>query len=101
MQCISFIGGAKRGGRGQPGPFTGAAIRSQMYFYYTNRGAHIYLASGGNTPAPPLVSFINAEKYLGDNLQSLLSVCVCGGGGGYNACLESGQLTLLEANDTY
>ena len=30
------------------GTFTGAAIPTQIYFYYTNRGAHIYLAPGGH-----------------------------------------------------
>ena len=30
-------------------------VELKMYFYYTQRGAHIYLAPGGNTPAPPLV----------------------------------------------
>ena len=33
----------------------GVQFCSQGYFYYTNRGAHIYLGPGGNTPpAPPL-----------------------------------------------
>ena len=31
-------------------PLQGRQFRSQMYFYYTNKGAHIYLATGGNTP---------------------------------------------------
>ena len=33
-----------RGARGEGG---GRQFLSQMYFYYTNRGAHIYLAPGG------------------------------------------------------
>ena len=31
-------------------PLQGRQYRWQMYFYYTNRSAHIYLAPGGNTP---------------------------------------------------
>ena len=28
----------------------GSNFELQMYFYYANRGAHVYLAPGGNTP---------------------------------------------------
>ena len=38
-------GGAKVGRRAR-----GRQFRSQMYFNFTNRGAHIYLVPGGNTP---------------------------------------------------
>ena len=31
-------------------PLQGRQFCSQMYFYYTNGGTHIYLAPGGNTP---------------------------------------------------
>ena len=47
-------GGAKRGrgGGGGGGGGRGAAPLQgrQLYFYYTNRGAHIHLTPGRNTP---------------------------------------------------
>ena len=38
------------GGGGGWWPSGAAPLQGQMYFYYTNRCAHIYLAPGGNTP---------------------------------------------------
>ena len=44
-------GRAKGGGcERAAAPLQVRQFRSQMYFYYTNKGAHIYLATGGNTP---------------------------------------------------
>ena len=44
----------QRGGKGwwppQMSPLQGQQFRSKMYYYYTNRGAHIYFAPGCNTP---------------------------------------------------
>ena len=31
--------------------YRGGNFKLKIYFYYTNRGAHIYLTPGGNTPA--------------------------------------------------
>ena len=44
--------GKEGGGGGARGEaaLQGRQFRSQMYFYYTNRGAHIYLDSGSSTP---------------------------------------------------
>ena len=42
--------GRAKGGEGWAAPLQGGQFRSQMYFYYTNRGIHNYLAPGGNTP---------------------------------------------------
>ena len=47
MYVISDGGG---GGGGGGGLYRGVNFGLQMYFYYTNRGAHIYLAPGSNTP---------------------------------------------------
>ena len=58
-----FILGLKTyicGGGG--GGEAGRKFRSQKYIYYTNRGAHIYLVPGGNTPCSATLS---------------LCVCVC------------------------
>ena len=44
------------GGEG-PAPSQGRQFRSQIYFYYTNRDANIYLAPGGNTPCSATVEF--------------------------------------------
>ena len=56
---IGSSGGAKGGGwraAARVASLQGRHFRSQMYFYYTNRGVHIYLAPGGNNPPdPPLV----------------------------------------------
>ena len=49
---IALLGHGVKG-RGWPprvAPLQGRQFRSQMYFYYTNRGTPIYLALGGNTP---------------------------------------------------
>ena len=43
------IWGRAKGGGGRGWPF-----QAEMYFNYTNRGAHIYLAPGGNTPCSAL-----------------------------------------------
>ena len=44
------VGGGGGGGSEGAAPLQGRKFCSQMYFYYTNRGVHIYLAPGGNTP---------------------------------------------------
>ena len=44
----------REGGGGGAAPLQGRQFRSQMYFYYTNSGAHIYLAPTAIPPAPPL-----------------------------------------------
>ena len=46
MKINNGSGGAK----GERDLLQGRQFRSQMYFYYTNRGDRIYLAPGGNTP---------------------------------------------------
>ena len=52
------------GGGGDGGGFyMDGKFELQMSVYYTNRGAHIYLAPGGNTPAPPL-HFTNTMFFL-------------------------------------
>ena len=66
----------------------GRQFRSQIYFYYTNRGAHIglYLAPGGNTPALPLYAVVDSwgKHYMsnicsaaqvGGSLQPLIKHC--------------------------
>ena len=42
--------GGRWWGPPQAAHLQGRQFRSQIYFYYTNRGANIYLAPGGNTP---------------------------------------------------
>ena len=46
-QSVCVGGGG--GGEGECPQF-----RSQMHFYYINRGAHIYLTRAAISPAPPL-----------------------------------------------
>ena len=58
--CFVYSGGAKGGGGGVEGgvrpprsaSLQGQQFRFQMYFYYTNRGAHlhVYLVPDSNTP---------------------------------------------------
>ena len=58
MNCI---GGARGVGEGAA-RLQGRQYRSQMYFYYINdRGAHIYLAPGGNTPCSATGELINTR----------------------------------------
>ena len=37
--------------------------QAEMYFYYTNRGAHIYLAPGSNNPCSATVICFSIAKY--------------------------------------
>ena len=56
LNCVSMAD--QRRGEGGARQFP-----SQMYFYYTNRGAHIYMAPAAIPPAPPLYLFLFFSFY--------------------------------------
>ena len=66
-QWRSKGGGEGEGGRHLGQYLYGGDIELQMYFYYTNRGVHIYLAPDGNTPWSAngweMYSFKTLEEY--------------------------------------
>ena len=53
--CVCVWGGGGGGGRSLRHLYRGRQFRSQIYFYYTNRGANIYIwLRAAIPPAPPL-----------------------------------------------
>ena len=52
------------GGGGDSALLQGWQFHSQMYFYYTNRGAHIYLAPDCNTPCSATVFNGVANRWI-------------------------------------
>ena len=54
-------------------PLQGRQFRSQMYFYYTNRVAHIYLAPGSNSPCSATV----IKNFIGVNKSVVVVAIVC------------------------
>ena len=73
--CFKFVFSVVEQRVRRAAPLQGRQFRSQMYFYYTNRGAHIYLARDSDTPPPPPHPLLRLFCVYVPDVERVLGVC--------------------------